>query len=310
MQKTPPIESTPTGYRLGDLEILFGVSGRGGVLRANSLVLHGPRPIVVDPAGGESRHRELAGQNPIIFYTHYHGDHRMSEHLYKDGTTVWASALDADAIESMDECAARIGGKDSPMTKMMATSMKSFMKLRDWTVERRMNGGETLEVGGCRAELIHYPGHTPGHMGMFFPEQSLLFITDMDLTAFGPWYGNAVSDKNAFRDSIRRAREFECKWYYTSHGEVVYGREEFLDKLEAFEAHFDRRDNLLLDALATGEKAMPELCRLEVVYRLKTLQKMEHMVHMERIHVDFHLRDLIARGLVKADDAFEHFALA
>lgn len=302
-------ERTDTGYRLGDLEILFGEGGKGRMLRANSLVMHGSRNIVVDPASSEQHHYELAKNNPILFFTHYHGDHRMSEHCYPEDSSVWVSALDAEAMENTELFATMIGAQDIAAAKLFAINLKQSMKLRDWIVERRMNDGDILEAGGCQAELIHLPGHTPGHMGLFFPEQSLLFITDIDLSPLGPWYGNVVSNMKDYKQSIERVRHFECDWYYTSHGEIIYDRKTFLEKLNVFDSHFERRDNIILDALSKGEKSIKELCDLEVVYRHSTLKKMPHLLAMERIHVKFHLEELIDQGIVESDEQFECFAL-
>ena len=310
MRETPPIENTETGYRLGDLEILFGEGGKGKLLRANSLILHGPRNIVVDPAACESRHVELAKDGPVLFYTHYHADHRAAEHVYPQTTEVWTSRADASAIEDPEEFVRRVDSSGSKISKQMFHGLQKVFRIGPRVVERRMDDGDVLGAGGCRAELFHLPGHTPGHMGLFFEEQSLLYLTDMDLTAFGPWYGNDVSDPKAFRASIARARDFECKWYYSSHGEVIWGREEFLEKLDAFDAHFERRDSLILDALAEGEKSIKDMCMMGVVYRPKKLAVAENLVYFEHKHIRFHLEDLVARGLVVADEEFKRFARA
>lgn len=310
MQDTPPIENTETGYRLGDLEILFGEGGKGKLLRANSLILHGPRNIIIDPAACEDRHVELAEESPVIFYTHYHADHRASEHVYPQGTEIWASAADANAIEDPAEFVRRVDSSGSEMSMRMSHGLQQVFKIGPRMVERRMVDGEVLDAGGCRAELFHLPGHTPGHMGVFLPEQSLLYLTDMDLTAFGPWYGNDASDPKAFQESIRKARDFECKWYYASHGEVIWGREEFLEKIDAFESHFERRDNLILDALSEGEKTISDMCMMGLVYRPKKLKVAEHLAYFERKHIRFHLEGLIECGLVIADDEFRRFQLS
>jgi len=307
-----PAEIVPTdnGVRIGNLEILFGNAVKGQLLRANSLVLHGPRPVVVDPAAQEKRHQELAAQNPVIFYTHYHADHRAAEGIYPMTTEVWASAADASAIEDMDDFVGRVESGDGEAMKRQIKMLQLIFKIGPRPVARKVNDGELLDAGGCTAKMFALPGHTPGHTGLFFPEESLLFITDIDLTPFGPWYGNDVSDIRDFRKSIARARDFKCDYYFTSHGEEVLGRNEFLQKLDAFDSHFERRDRLILEALQGGEKRLDEMLRMEVVYRTKTLATMEHLIHFERKHVKKHLELLVAAGKVKADEKFQTFRIA
>ncbi len=307
-----PAEIHPidNGYRIGDLEILFGNAVKGQLLRANSLVLNGPRKIVVDPAAQEKRHTEIAAENPVIFYTHYHADHRAAEHVYPQETEVWASSEDAAAIESMEEFVSRVDRGGDPQLQNQIRGLRAFFRIGPRPVARRVGDGELLEFGGCTGKVMTLPGHTPGHAGLFFPEISLLFITDIDLTSFGPWYGNDASDIEQFKASIRRTRDFKCDYYFSSHGEEILKRDQFLEKLNAFETHFARRDNLLREALSSGEKSIDELCRLEVVYRLKTLSVMEHLIHFEKKHVRKHLEPMVMRGEVIADSSFRRFRLA
>ena len=46
-----------------------------------------------------------------------------------------------------------------------------------------------LDLGEIRLEFLHLPGHSPGHCGLYEPESKVLFIGDIDLSKFGPWYG-------------------------------------------------------------------------------------------------------------------------
>jgi len=304
------IQPTDNGYRIGDLEILFGNAVKGQLLRANSLVLHGPRKIVVDPAAQPERHKGFAAENALIFYTHYHADHRAAEGVYPAETEVWASAPDAPAISDMDEFVGRVESTSGSILQKQIKMLQQVFKIGPRPVARKVNDGELIELGGCTAKLMALPGHTPGHAGLFFPEQSLLFITDIDLTSFGPWYGNDASDIRQFRQSIARARDFKCDYYFTSHGEEVLGRDQFLEKIAAFDAHFERRDRLILEALASGEKRLDDMLRMEVVYRTKTLAVMEHLIHFERKHVKKHLELLVEAGKVASDPKFESFRLA
>ncbi len=307
-----PAEIVPTdnGVRIGDLEILFGTAVKHQLLRANSFVLHGPRPVVVDPSAQPKRHAELAAQNPVIFYTHYHADHRAAEGVYPMTTEVWASAADAPAIADMEDFVGRVESGDGEAMKRQIRMLQVIFKIGPRPVARKVNDGELLDAGGCTGKMVALPGHTPGHAGLYFPEQSLLMTTDIDLTSFGPWYGNDVSDITQFRRSVARARDFKCDYYFTSHGENVLGRNEFLEKIDAFDRHFDRRDNIILEALDSGEKRLDDMLRLEVVYRTKTLATMEHLIHFERKHVKKHLELLVAAGKVQADEKFQSFRRA
>ncbi len=307
---TAVIRKTELGFRIGGLEALLGTSGKGQILRANSLVLDGPRPIVVDPSGGAGRHEELAKQNPILFYTHYHADHRASEHHYPLETEAWASANDAAAIRDLENFALRVEKRSPETARRLMAGLQVVFKIGPRPVAREMDDGQWLDAGGTKAQEILLAGHTPGHAGLFFPEESLLFITDIDLTPFGPWYGNDVSDLDLFKASIRKARDFECDWYFTSHIEEPLPREAFLPLLDAFGAHFARRDNLILDSLSTGTKSVDDLCRLGLVYKPSSLSQRENLIYFEKKHIEKHLQLLLRDGKVRADEKAQRYERA
>ena len=313
-RSTPPHRTrssrTGTGLRAGDLEIVFGSRGRNVPLRANTLLLHGPRRIVVDPSAREDLHPGLGGDDPILFFTHYHGDHRAAENRYPDGVETWASAPDAEAVGHPDEFLRRIDPARGPAATTLFRFLQDRLGLEPRTVHRSVAAGETIEAGGCRAELVALPGHTPGHVGLRFPEPSLLYTTDLDLTSIGPWYGNAASDLATFRRSIELARSIECDWYFTSHGERILDRATFLEKLDSFAAHFERRDTLILDLLADGERSVFDFVGRGLVYRVPGSEVPPPVVFFEVIHARKHLELLVQAGAVVADELFEHFALA
>ena len=69
--------------------------------------------------------------------------------------------------------------------------------------------------GGVEARAVHLPGHTRGHSGFVVGE--VFFLSDIDLTGFGPYYGDAWSDLEQFEASLAIAREIEAEWYVTFH---------------------------------------------------------------------------------------------
>jgi glyoxylase-like metal-dependent hydrolase (beta-lactamase superfamily II) len=78
-----------------------------------------------------------------------------------------------------------------------ATWRKAMIEVygfRESPVHREMRDGEVLEAGGTRMRFVHLPGHTPGHSGIWFEEEDLLFVADIDLTSFGPFYGEPLAD--------------------------------------------------------------------------------------------------------------------
>ena len=59
--------------------------------------------------------------------------------------------------------------------------------------------GERFDLGGgLRVEVVHLPGHTRGHCGFLVEPDGVFFVADVDLSSFGPYYGDHWSDLEDF----------------------------------------------------------------------------------------------------------------
>lgn len=114
----------------------------------------GPAVAIVDP-GAESERiagdLEARGWKPeAILLTHGHIDHiaHVGHLCERYGLPVWAPAEDQFLLDSpqIPELAAMLGAKPCPKP------------------ERHWVDGETVTVAGLELEVIHAPGHTPGHV--------------------------------------------------------------------------------------------------------------------------------------------------
>jgi glyoxylase-like metal-dependent hydrolase (beta-lactamase superfamily II) len=116
-------------------------------------------------------------------------------------------------------------------------------------------------------EVVHLPGHTRGHCGFLVEPDGVFFVADVDLSSFGPYYGDHWSDLEDFQAALARCREIDARWYATFHQKgVLEGREEFLQALDAFEAVITRREQRLLEFLAEPRQ-LPEIVVHRLVYR-------------------------------------------
>ena len=113
---------------------------------------------------------------------------------------------------------------------------------------------------------MHLPGHTRGHSG-FRIGTDVFFLSDIDLTGFGPYYGDVWSDLEDFEASLAKVRDEDARWYVTFHHKgVIEGREEFVRLLDAFAAVIPRRHAAMLDYLAEPH-TLDEMMAHRFVYR-------------------------------------------
>ena len=114
------------------------------------------------------------------------------------------------------------------------------MKKSSLTGNGWISGDSTLEV-------LHTPGHTPGHLAFYFPEARLLFSADIDLTPFGPFYGHDFASIDDFIVSIRKLQRIDAKMVVTGHAGPFTA--DLQGVFKAYEAVVYERDQRLLEHL-------------------------------------------------------------
>jgi len=141
-------------------------------------------------------------------------------------------------------------------------------------------------------EAVHLPGHTRGHSGFRIGE--VFFLSDIDLTGFGPYYGDAWSDLDDFEASLQRVREEVAEWYVTFHHKgVIEGREQFVELVDAFTAVIDRRHVAMLEFLGEPH-SIDDMVEHRFIYRPHVESAFVRSV--ERRSADLHVQRMLRRG--------------
>ena len=152
--------------------------------------------------------------------------------------------------------------------------------------------GDVFDLGSVRVEAVHLPGHTRGHSGFRISEE-VFFLSDIDLTGFGPYYGDAWSDLDDFEESLRRVRHEEAAYYVTFHQKgVIDGRETFLEMLDGFAAVIERRHAAMLTFLSEP-RSLEELVEHRFIYRPHVDLPM--VVDVETRSAELHLARMLER---------------
>ena len=157
------------------------------------------------------------------------------------------------------------------------------------------------ELGGSRVRAFHMPGHTAGHCALLVEPEGVAFIGDIDLSGFGPYYGDASSSLSDFRRTLARVADIPAKVWVTSHHRGVYtDREKFLRDLAAYTRTLDAREQRLLDLLRESPKTLAQLvgCRLLYPPGHQDLW----VVDAETRSISSHLDEMLADGRVRLDE--------
>jgi len=214
---------------------------------AHSLYVADGGGILVDAGSDPAEIERLRKENGIaaVVMTHYHEDHFTFLSRLPD-RPVWSSAADAPALESLETLLAWYGVLGTEWDAFYRKLFAETFPFAPRKIDRKIADGEELRFGDTRAVAVVVPGHTPGHLCLHFPDDGILFLGDYDLTAFGPWYGDAPCDIDAFRRSARRLSAIAADRYVVSHeGPVHQGP--IAGKMNAYLAVIDRREEALRD---------------------------------------------------------------
>jgi glyoxylase-like metal-dependent hydrolase (beta-lactamase superfamily II) len=203
---------------------------------------------------------------------------------------------DAPGIRSLDALLAIYGMPEStnvPFRKVLVDDFH-FTPREDPVAYR---DGDVLDLGGVVARVIHTPGHTRGHCALRVESggDDLLYLGDIDLTSFGPYYGDAWSSLEDFEATLEKVKGLEARWYATFHQIGVVERDEFIERLERFSAVIQRREERLLEFIAEP-RSMDEIVAHRIVYRPG--DPVFYADAVERRSSEQHLERLCAHGRV------------
>ena len=215
-------ESSPVQFFLAVLLMLLEVFPSGPA-ETNAYLIGCPttnRAVVIDVPFGSAEALSLRAQKlslhiEMILLTHSHWDHIAEVSELKQMLKI------PIYIHKDDE-----GNLEKPGSDRLPL----FFPLQGVKPDGYLNEGQVLNVGTLRIEVIHTPGHTPGGVCFYLPDEKVLFSGD---TLFRGTIGNLsfpTARPALMWDSLKKlaALPVETK-VYPGHGEpTTIGREQWI----------------------------------------------------------------------------------
>jgi glyoxylase-like metal-dependent hydrolase (beta-lactamase superfamily II) len=256
---------------------------------ANSLLISGTEStVLVDPSLEVDRRGGPGADVDLVAVTHAHEDHVAGLHLLPEVPVV-AHPAEAAAVRDPEILLAGFGLADTQAGQFRRQLRETFHVSGHRRVDT-VDDGAVLDLGRRSVTVVHLPGHTAGHCGFVVEPDGFLFLGDIDLTSFGPYYGDLSSDLDEFVGSIQRLRDLDARWYGTSHHMgVLDDRQAFLSALDRFAAVMDRRDDTLLQLLRQP-RTLEDVVAHRLVYRphvqlpfVEAVERRTAAQHLERL---------------------------
>lgn len=258
----------------------------------NSLLIEGAgETIVIDPSVTVVANGGVGRRVDAIVNSHAHEDHVAGNGLWPDAR-VHVHAEDLPGVVDVEGLMDVYGLEGQARTDFTAEVIDEF----HYTPRPDAQGfsdGHVFDLGGVQVEAVHLPGHTRGHSG-FRIDGGVFFLSDIDLTGFGPYYGDMWSSLDDFDESLRRVRDEEADWYVTFHHKgIVEGRDTFVEMVDAFHAVIERRHSAMLDFLVEPQ-SLDDMVVNRFVYRPHVESTFANSV--ERRTAELHVARMIERG--------------
>lgn len=238
----------------------------------------------------------------FIINSHGHIDHYQYNHLFTDSKILMHQA-DQDISQSANKYLYAFGinawASDSQLDKLYLDTGR----YRPTRIDEYIKDNQVINLGSTRIEIMHLPGHTPGHCGVWFAEQGCVFTADIELSAFGPLYANMDSSLSDFIFSIERLISLKPDFIISGHGQAIV-KNNVLRRLREYRDIIHTRHRKIIDLLHSGHHTLDEITRELPIYG--QLPKPELVFYIyEKVMVLAHLHNLLEQGqLIQDNDCY------
>jgi len=299
--------------RFGPIRVIPG-EDRCRFPHCTSLFIDDEVKVLIDPGAGLKTLTALKQETQVdlVINTHYHFDHISYNYLFDQARIMihekeapcfrerrnLGSLLGMQEVygpEWVDGWIARIADPAAIQSPFSPQNRHQWW-LSTARVDEEYRWGDVLDFGKTRMEIIGTPGHSQGFSCMNFPDHGVMYVADIDLTSFGPWYAGSDSDIDLFISSCEKIKTIDCEQFITGHERGVLGREDFLAGLDRFIAIIDQRDRAILSVL-TRPLPLREIVDRGLIYSSK--YHVDAWIYMwEFIMIKKHIRRMVDRGQI------------
>ena len=171
-------------------------------------------------------------------------DHEVDAPYMKDNSLL-NQAFDADLV------ARHFPGNRFDILEFYA----AFCPISETSPDRNVVEGDELACGAYAFEVIHTPGHHPGHISLYERNEKILFVGDM-VGMEVPFYTPTSGGVEGYLASMEKYMALDVDLIIPSHGDLVENTREVV---EGAAGKVERREERLLSGLEGHAKTFTEI---------------------------------------------------
>ncbi len=247
---------------------------------SNSLFIDDDIPTLIDSSSGISAYKEInTGKVQNVFLSHGHYDHNKDIGLFSAAKILGgiedrdfyanSSNFYAPHMELWDNIMPIPFPKhDIPVNSKKQQSslpISEIANMYDFSINisEFFSDGQVYNLGKTEMQVIHAPGHSPGHYLFYFDREGILFSSEIDFSTFGPWYADNSCHIDQFIDSINTIENIDPDILVNSHRKVYYRKDNIKKSVQEFLNFFARRDENIYNYLKVPHTFM-EILEMQV----------------------------------------------
>jgi glyoxylase-like metal-dependent hydrolase (beta-lactamase superfamily II) len=288
-----------TVRRLGKhLAMVVGLR-RGRFPRGNVFLVEDQTNAIIDTGCGIELLQLIKKSFHVdcVINSHGHIDHSAGNSVFSDAA-LYAPEQGKESHGNLMALSERFFAPDEQVEEFWRQWAKEATGFEDSTPTHWFGDGHVFDFGNLKLNAIHTPGHTKDHYCFFDATDGTLLSFDIDLTTFGPWYGNKESELGQFRESMKKVSSLNPALVATSHAEPV--RESIPKRFRSYSSVFDKREKVILERLSNGID-IDQLVESAPIYG-KFPYVPDLLKLFEQRMIVLHLEEMQNRGLVRERD--------
>lgn len=214
---------------------------------------------------GFIRDLDLDMSNTKLFLTHLHSDHTGLVNFY-DSMNVPVIMGEVDSKLHIDfmnrygeywpkiEKYGHMQGLDTDNLKIEDHPGYKFRPHENYKYIN-VNPGDVINIGPFKFDVIDLSGHTPGMLGLYEKEKSILFCGDHILGKITPniqFWGFEFGDSlGTYINNLNKVKNLNIKYLFSSHRFLISNVNE---RIEELKSHHGQRLNEILKILEKNNK--------------------------------------------------------